>query len=143
MKCKCGHDSRVDVKYSDTRRPIDQQMGTYTRRRFCLGCGADWKTVEVDASELADLRRAAAAAGLEAASRTRRAVRSGPLPFKEEGRIGRAAVLLQSRGDVSLEQYRQLLSGLCETKEQMRDLSKELGRHGLIKRDVRVKWAAA
>lgn len=55
-------------------------------------------------------------------------------------RIRRAASILKEKGElVSTNDYRRVLMGLCETKDQWKNLSADLVRAGLVERIVRIK----
>lgn len=55
--CKCGQPVR-QVRKGGEQTLTDRAMNTYTRHRVCA-CGGKTTTVELPASELAELRRCA------------------------------------------------------------------------------------
>lgn len=79
------------------RDSLDKGMNTVTRWRVC-SCGRKWRTVELDGSELAELRRSAYLLGMQEA----RASRVGDMYLKARAELDRIGELLP-RTDGCLE----------------------------------------
>ncbi len=58
MKHSCGG-ATIITRGPDSRRLVDVAMNTSSRERRCVACNSVMATVEVESSELSDLRRRA------------------------------------------------------------------------------------
>lgn len=59
MKCtKCGGHAPVATGIRGDRNPFERALNVFSRWRVC-GCGRRFKTFEVDAADLSELRRRA------------------------------------------------------------------------------------
>ena len=68
LTCKCG--AQAETSRCTTPNLIDPELGQYRRLRRCPACKRTWRTLELRASDVAELRRLAYI-GHQAAARAR------------------------------------------------------------------------